>query len=216
MQLGLIGLGKMGGNMRERMRRAGLTVVGFDRNPDVSDVDSLEALVEALPSPKVVWVMVPAGDPTRAKQLTTFGDRLFRSGNFHRAAERYEQALRADNHSAAPHVGLAQIEIARGRYDEAAGTWVCARDGSARCYRSTDNLVDPARVGWPPERVIDLLGQAGLLFAPTPGTGVVLHMLECLAVDGRVGLTAIGRTVSEAQQLYDDAASALTDSAAAS
>ena len=66
MDIGLIGLGKMGGNMRERMRRAGLTVVGYDRNPDVSDVDSLEALVEALPSPKVVWVMVPAGDPTRA------------------------------------------------------------------------------------------------------------------------------------------------------
>ncbi|RYC11081.1 phosphogluconate dehydrogenase (NAD(+)-dependent, decarboxylating) [Nocardioides zhouii] len=66
MEIGLVGLGKMGGNMRERMRRAGLTVVGFDRNPDVSDVDSLEALVAALPSPKVVWVMVPAGDPTRA------------------------------------------------------------------------------------------------------------------------------------------------------
>ena len=66
MDLGLIGLGKMGGNMRERIRRAGHTVVGYDRNPDVSDVDSLEALVDALPGPrKVVWVMVPAGDPTR-------------------------------------------------------------------------------------------------------------------------------------------------------
>ena len=66
MDIGLIGLGKMGGNMRERMRTRGHTVVGFDRNPDVSDVDSLEELVEALPSPKVVWVMVPAGEPTRA------------------------------------------------------------------------------------------------------------------------------------------------------
>ncbi|MGH3371645.1 MAG: NADP-dependent phosphogluconate dehydrogenase, partial [Nocardioidaceae bacterium] len=65
MELGLIGLGKMGGNMRERLRRAGHTVVGFDRNPDVRDVDSLEAMVDALPAPKVVWVMVPAGEPTR-------------------------------------------------------------------------------------------------------------------------------------------------------
>ena len=65
MQLGLVGLGKMGGNMRERLRRDGHTVVGFDRNPEVSDVDSLEELVKALPTPKVVWVMVPAGDPTR-------------------------------------------------------------------------------------------------------------------------------------------------------
>ena len=38
MQLGLIGLGKMGGNMRERIRRAGHTVIGYDRNPEVSDV----------------------------------------------------------------------------------------------------------------------------------------------------------------------------------
>ena len=65
MDLGLIGLGKMGGNMRERLRRAGHTVVGYDRNPDVSDADSLEAMVEKLPSPKIVWVMVPAGEITR-------------------------------------------------------------------------------------------------------------------------------------------------------
>ncbi len=66
MDIGLVGLGKMGGNMRERLRRAGHTVIGYDRNPEVSDVDSLAALVDALPSPKVVWVMVPSGDPTRA------------------------------------------------------------------------------------------------------------------------------------------------------
>ena len=86
MDIGLVGLGKMGGNMRERMRRAGLTVVGYDRNPDVSDVDSLEALVEALPSPKVVWMMVPAGDPTRAtvKELAALigeGDVIVDGGN---------------------------------------------------------------------------------------------------------------------------------------
>ena len=66
MHIGLVGLGKMGGNMRERMRTKGLTVVGYDRNPDVSDVASVAELVEKLPSPKVVWVMVPSGDPTRA------------------------------------------------------------------------------------------------------------------------------------------------------
>ena len=86
MDLGLIGLGKMGGNMRERIRRAGHTVVGYDHNPDVSDVDSLEAMVEALPSPKVVWVMVPAGDPTRQtvkalKELLSEGDLIVDGGN---------------------------------------------------------------------------------------------------------------------------------------
>ncbi|WP_148615450.1 phosphogluconate dehydrogenase (NAD(+)-dependent, decarboxylating) [Nocardioides rubriscoriae] len=77
MHIGLVGLGKMGGNMRTRMRAAGLTVVGYDRNPDLADVDSLAALVAALPTdgPRVVWVMVPAGEPTRAT-IAELGDLL--------------------------------------------------------------------------------------------------------------------------------------------
>ncbi len=75
MDIGLIGLGKMGGNMRERLRRDGHTVVGYDRNADVSDVGSLEDLVAALPSPKVVWVMVPSGDATH-ETVAALGDLL--------------------------------------------------------------------------------------------------------------------------------------------
>lgn len=86
MQLGLIGLGKMGGNMRERLRRAGHEVVGFDFNPDVRDVGSLSELVQALATPRVVWVMVPAGDPTRqtVAQLADLlepGDLVIDGGN---------------------------------------------------------------------------------------------------------------------------------------
>lgn len=66
MHIGLVGLGKMGGNMRARMRNAGLTVVGYDRDASLSDAASLEDMIEQLPSPKVVWVMVPHGDPTHA------------------------------------------------------------------------------------------------------------------------------------------------------
>jgi 6-phosphogluconate dehydrogenase len=65
MEIGLVGLGKMGGNMRTRLRDAGHTVVGYDMTTEVSDSTSLEDMVGRLPSPKVVWVMVPAGDPTR-------------------------------------------------------------------------------------------------------------------------------------------------------
>ncbi|MCW2766869.1 MAG: gnd [Nocardioides sp.] len=86
MDIGLVGLGKMGGNMRERMRRAGHTVVGYDHNPDVRDADSLADLVDKLPSPKVVWVMVPAGDPTREtvtalRDLLGEGDVVVDGGN---------------------------------------------------------------------------------------------------------------------------------------
>ncbi|MBC9226955.1 decarboxylating 6-phosphogluconate dehydrogenase [Aeromicrobium sp. 636] len=86
MHIGLVGLGKMGGNMRTRMRNAGLTVVGYDRDPDVSDVGSLAELVEQLPSPKVVWVMVPHGEPTHStiaelNELLSEGDVVVDGGN---------------------------------------------------------------------------------------------------------------------------------------
>ncbi|SDD36536.1 6-phosphogluconate dehydrogenase (decarboxylating) [Geodermatophilus telluris] len=86
MQLGLIGLGKMGGNMAERLRRAGHEVVGYDRSPGKRDVDSLEALVGALSAPRVVWVMVPAGEPTRQTvrdlgELLEAGDVVVDGGN---------------------------------------------------------------------------------------------------------------------------------------
>ena len=67
MEIGLIGLGKMGGNMAERLRRGGHTVIGFDRSESAPrDVATVEELVQKLAKPRVVWVMVPSGDPTRA------------------------------------------------------------------------------------------------------------------------------------------------------
>ena len=86
MHLGLIGLGKMGGNMRERLRAAGHEVVGYDRNREISDADSLAAMVQALPAPRVVWEMVPAGEATRATvaelaDLLEPGDLVIDGGN---------------------------------------------------------------------------------------------------------------------------------------
>jgi 6-phosphogluconate dehydrogenase len=64
MHIGLIGLGKMGNNMRDRLRKAGLEVTGYDPNPAVTDVKTLADLAKALPTPRVVWVMVPSGKIT--------------------------------------------------------------------------------------------------------------------------------------------------------
>ncbi len=101
MHLGLIGLGKMGGNMRERLRRADHTVTGFDHNADVRDVDDLEALVAALPTPRVVWVMVPAGDPTRGTvealaDLLSDGDVVVDGGNSRWTDDQEHAALLAE------------------------------------------------------------------------------------------------------------------------
>lgn len=75
MHIGLIGLGKMGFNMRERMRNGGIEVTGFDRNPDVADVASIDELIAALPVPRLVWVMVPSGDITDAV-ISELGEKL--------------------------------------------------------------------------------------------------------------------------------------------
>lgn len=64
MQLGLVGLGKMGFNMRERLRTGGHEVIGYDPRPEVSDVAGLADLAAALETPRVVWVMVPSGTVT--------------------------------------------------------------------------------------------------------------------------------------------------------
>lgn len=86
MQLGLVGLGKMGGNMRERLRRAGHEVVGYDRDKSVSDAATLAAMVKKLEAPRVVWVMVPHGAPTRdtvskLADLLDKGDLVIDGGN---------------------------------------------------------------------------------------------------------------------------------------
>jgi 6-phosphogluconate dehydrogenase len=72
--IGMIGLGRMGGNMARRIARAGLAVTAWDRaagaragvaaEPGVSVVETLAALAQALPAPRVVWLMLPAGAPT--------------------------------------------------------------------------------------------------------------------------------------------------------
>ena len=96
MELGMIGLGKMGGNMAERLRLAGHKVVGFDFSADavkkLADAGSvgantIEDMVKNLTqSPRAIWIMVPAGDPVdqtiaKLKPLMTKGDIFIDGGN---------------------------------------------------------------------------------------------------------------------------------------
>ena len=95
MELGMIGLGKMGFNMAERLRQAGHKVVGFDFNPDAVanltkagsvGVSSLEEMVANLSAPRAIWIMVPAGDPVdqtiaKLEPLFAAGDTFIDGGN---------------------------------------------------------------------------------------------------------------------------------------
>jgi 6-phosphogluconate dehydrogenase len=76
----------MGANMRARLRSNGVDVTGYDRNPDVSDVGSTVDLVQALPTPRLVWIMVPAGPitdgvVTELSELLEEGDLVIDGGN---------------------------------------------------------------------------------------------------------------------------------------
>jgi 6-phosphogluconate dehydrogenase len=105
MQLGMIGLGRMGANITRRVMRDGHTAVAFDTNPDsvgqlVSDgavgADSLEDFVAKLDKPRVAWVMIPAGITDKVVQqvadLMEDGDIIINGGNSN-YREDYDRAV---------------------------------------------------------------------------------------------------------------------------
>jgi 6-phosphogluconate dehydrogenase len=88
LKLGMVGLGRMGAGMTARLRQGGHEVVGYDHDPKVSEVATLDELVAGLPVPRVVWMMIPAGDPTEQSietlsKLLAQGDVLVDGGNSH-------------------------------------------------------------------------------------------------------------------------------------
>jgi 6-phosphogluconate dehydrogenase len=114
MQLGMIGLGKMGGNMAARLREKGHDVVGLDVMSPERDVDTLGELVSRLEAPRTVWVMVPSGDPTATtidelRDLLQEGDLVIEGGNSHYVDDR----TRADE-LAAKGIGYLDVGVSGG------------------------------------------------------------------------------------------------------
>jgi hypothetical protein len=100
------------------------------------------------------------------------------------------------------HPYTALRNLVPGTYDALAGTWLAA-DGRPRAYVCTDNCVDPAWFGVPARSVIDAVRGAGIEFDHRRGTGVILHMLGGLDVDGRFGIIAIGEDPDHADTLFE-------------
>ena len=148
MEIGFVGLGKMGGNMTLRLvqgspdgkTRGGHRVVGFakDTNPDlvgiagVTIVDSLQKMVAALQPPRTVWVMVPAGAATESviSQLAEMmkpGDTIIDGGNSH-----YKDSVRRSEGLANRSLGFLDVGTSGGVWGRQEGYCMMVGGGKAR------------------------------------------------------------------------------------
>jgi len=167
MELGLIGLGKMGGFMRERIRRARHTVVGYDTNPDLSDVPDLAGLVGKLSAPRAVWVMVPAGKVTQdvvddLSDLLEPGDLIVDGGN-----SRWTDDMEHEKALAAKGIGFVDCGVS-------GGVWGLD-NGYALMCGGDDALVErmmPIFEALKPE------GEFGFVHAGTAGAGHYAKMVH--------------------------------------
>src|SRR6188768_2869052 len=170
MEIGLVGLGKMGGNMRTRLRNFDHTVVGYDRNPERSDADSLADMVQKLSGdgPRVVWVMVPAGDPTRETinelgELLSEGDLVVDGGN----SKFTDDAINA---AALGEKGIGFVDCG-----VSGGVWGLENGYALMCGGSKEDVakVQPAFDALRPE------GEAGFVHAgEKPGAGHFAKMVH--------------------------------------
>ncbi|MDT0342139.1 phosphogluconate dehydrogenase (NAD(+)-dependent, decarboxylating) [Streptomyces litchfieldiae] len=167
MELGLVGLGRMGGNMRERIRRAGHTVVGYAPDTEAADVHSLKDMVDALAAPRVVWLMVPAGAATQSvidelSGLLSPGDIIVDGGN-----SRWTDDAKHAEQLAAKGIGFVDCGVS-------GGVWGL-ENGYALMYGGDAEHV--ARV----QPVFDALkpeGEAGAVHAGKVGAGHFAKMVH--------------------------------------
>jgi 6-phosphogluconate dehydrogenase len=191
MRLGLVGLGKMGFNMAERLRDAGHEVVGYDRDPGVSEVSSLAELAVALAAPRVVWVMVPAGEPTRstvselAESLQS-GDLVIDGGNSRYTDDRANAELLA-----ACGAGFLDCGVSGGVWGREVGYGLMA-GGSAEDIAKAMPIFDALRPEGPREEGFSHAGGVGAgHFAKMVHNGIEYGVMQAYA-EGYELLTAAG------------------------
>ncbi|QYG94829.1 decarboxylating 6-phosphogluconate dehydrogenase [Iamia sp. SCSIO 61187] len=195
MRLGMVGLGRMGGNMAERLRRDGHEVVGYDRAPDGRDVDSLAALVEALgpEGRRVAWVMVPAGDATEATiqelgDLMGPGDVIVDGGN-----SNFKDSIRRAGQLAEKGIGWVDAGTS-------GGVWGL-QNGYALMVGGLDEHV---QVLWPALETLSPGEGNGLTHVGPPGAGHFTKMVHNGVEYGMMQAFAEGYAILEASELGID------------
>ncbi|MCA1823392.1 MAG: phosphogluconate dehydrogenase (NAD(+)-dependent, decarboxylating) [Mycobacteriales bacterium] len=150
MKLGMVGLGRMGANMSERLRRAGHEVVGYDHTPSRGDVESLADLVAALDPPRAVWLMVPSGDPTQQtldelSGLLSEGDVVVDGGNSH-----YVESVRRAAAFAERAIGFVDAGVSGGIWglDEGYALMVGGADADVARLQPVFDALKPADGGF--------------------------------------------------------------------
>ncbi len=130
MDVGMVGLGRMGANMAERLRRGGHRVVVYDRDPSavsraarsgIEGVTGLAGLVSALSPPRAIWIMVPAGDAVEAtlgdlRRLLGAGDTVIDGGN-----SNYRDTLRRSESLRGSGIDLVDVGTSGGIWGLSAG-----------------------------------------------------------------------------------------------
>jgi 6-phosphogluconate dehydrogenase len=194
MQIGLVGLGRMGGNMRERLRDAGHDVVGYDHSREISDVGSLDELVEALAiPPRVVWVMVPAGQATRItiealRERLTAGDVVVEGGNSRWTDDRLHAAALAERG-----IGFVDVGVSGGVWGRANGYGLMAGGDPDHVA-----VVQPAFDALKPE------GPFGFVHAGKVGAGHFAKMVHNGIEYGLMQAYAEGYELLLAEEVIDD------------
>jgi len=177
MQIGMIGLGRMGGNMARRLARGGVRVVAFDENADtraalgaegaITPAASLAALVAALPAPRVVWLMLPAGQVTESaiaalRGLLAAGDVVVDGGNAF-----YKDSRRRGTELAAAGLRFVDCGVSGGVWGLANG-YALMFGGEAAAARAVEPFV----------RVLAPTPDAGWLHCGPCGAGHFVKMIH--------------------------------------
>jgi 6-phosphogluconate dehydrogenase len=177
MKLGIVGLGRMGGNMVERLRQGGHEVESYARTAPERTADSLVELAMKLEQPRVGWLMIPAGDPTEKAFQTLLplledGDILVDGGN-----SNFRDSMRRAEQAKAKGVSFLDVGVSGGIWGLAEGYCIMA-GGDETAFRT----VEPAFATLAPENGYAHVGPAGAgHFVKMIHNGIEYGLMEAYA-----------------------------------